>query len=166
MKLKGSKQAVSRNRDDGAGASARAFDPGTSPLVTVFAAGVPWARRDSWKRIGKLIVAVGWKRLPKRSQQPKQDLRWRRVVRALSRQWRDYLVDWYCSVPLVFRCFEKIELRTVLSQIPSQRIIVHRHIYFVQDLFTMRFLQQEGRRVQRPGITGACTLARISDSPR
>ena len=166
MELKGSKQAVSRNRDDGAGASARAFDPGTNPFVTAFAAGVPWARRDSWKRIGKLIVAVGWKRLPKRSQQPKQDLRWRRVMRALSRQWRDYSVDLYCSVSLDFRCGEKIELRTVLGTISSQRIIIHRHLYFFQDLFTMRCLQQEGRRVQRPRITGACTLARISDSPR
>lgn len=166
MDLKGSKQAVSRNTDDGAGASAGALDRGTNPPVTAFAAGEPRARRDSWKRNVRFIVAFGWKRFPKRRQQPKRDVHWRRAMRALSRQWKTNSRSLYCSMSLVSRCVRKLELRNLLSSISRQSIIFHRLRYFAQDWFTMRFLQHEGRRVQRLRITGACTLARRTAYPR
>lgn len=163
MNVECPKLTVSRNRNEGAGASAGDLDSGTSPFATAVAAGARRERRDSWKRIGSNVAVIGWKRFTRRSQQPKYDANWRCAMRALLRRWKFHSSRLCCSVTLVSRQCQQIVLRNLLSSESTRHVNSHRHLYFVQDLFTMPWIQYEGRRVQCLRITGARTLARRTD---
>ena len=163
MDIERSKPTVSRNRNDGADASAGVFDSGTDPFATAVAAGARREGRDSWKRIGRNVAVIGWMRLARRSRQQKYDANWRCTMRALSRQWKFYSSRLCCSVTLVSRQCQQIVLRNLLSSESRRHVNLHRYLNFVQDLFTMPWIQYEGRRVQCVRITGARTLARRTD---